>query len=272
MIPKPSETKPFVCLSSQTRAQRLVLPTEAAPTDGSEVTGPVLRTPVLHHKVNLTHATLPSTPKYIPCNAVQKGNPLLNPIQSLPMLARNGHQEARENLPGLSVHLTTDNYSRELHPCCFHGSGNKIPKFPFDFVPHNPSSVCFMLFLQCSSGPLSFMNNGFRLDEWPCHPSSRSSSGNNRGASVPSASRRRVAWPGTCLLLSWDGYRNAGATEAGARGRDILLSQAASWFVGPVCASLPGGHVPLTSVLHLHPEPIYHHVTRLRSELKDRIK
>lgn len=160
MIPKPSETKPFVCLSSQTHAQRLVLPTEAAPTDGSEVTGPVLYTPVLHHKVNLTHTRLPSTPKYIPRNAVQKGNPLLNPIQSLPMLARNGHQEARENLPGLSARLLTDNCSRELHPCCFQGSGNKTPKFPFDFVPHNPSSVRFMLFLQGSSGPLSFMNNG----------------------------------------------------------------------------------------------------------------
>ena len=73
-----------------------MLPTKAAPLDGSEVTDPVLRTPVLHHKVNLTHAKLPSTTKYIPCNAVQKGNPLLNPIQSLPTLASNGHQEARK--------------------------------------------------------------------------------------------------------------------------------------------------------------------------------
>lgn len=72
-----------------------------------------------------------------------------------------------ENLPGLSARLLTDNCSREPYPCCFQGSGSKTPKFPFDFVPHNPSSVCFVLFLQCSSGPLSFMNNGFRPDEWP---------------------------------------------------------------------------------------------------------
>lgn len=187
-----------------------MLPTKAAPTDGSDLTDPVLPTPVLHHKANLTHSRL-------------------NPTQSLPTLASNGHQKP-ENLPGLSACLLTDNCSSELHPCCFQGSGNKTSEFPIDFASHNPSPVRSVLLPQCSSGPLSFVNDGFRLNEWPVIYHQGAPVVTTEVLLCPSASRRRMAWSGT-----WDGYRNAGATGAGGRDRDILSSQAASWFVGPVC-------------------------------------
>lgn len=180
------------------------------------------------------------------------------------------------NLSGLSVHLLT------ATPESFIPAGFKTQEIRLLSLPLTLFHIIPLLSASCSSqnvwgcsGPLSFMNNGFRLDKWPAIHHQGAPMATTEVFLCPSASRQRdgLAWDLPPHVLGGVLGRNAGILGAGRRGRDISLLQEAILICGPCLWSLlPGGWSPLASVLHLHPEPVCHHAIHLPTELQDLIR
>lgn len=211
MIPKPRKMNPLVYLfpervqrgqgsrqTKETQLMNLKLLVQVSPSQ------------LVTTKHCKLHA-LATPPKYIPRNAFQEDNPLLNPIQSSPMFAGNGHQEATELASALNTCVLITLVRKELHACRFQGSGNQTPnKFPLALI-----HIIQLLSASRSSpnvlgpsGPLSSMNDGFRLNKRPSIYHRGAPAATTEAALSPFESRQS---DGAALdlppLWSWEGYQ-----------------------------------------------------------------
>lgn len=148
VFPKPSKTKSFICLYSQTCAQGPVLQTKKTPTGSSEVTDPVLHTPVLHHKVKQISQTLDSPPhQSIPHVVLPKRAIhcyiLYSRFQSLLVIDTG----KLENVSRLSVHLLTA-LSESFIPAGFKAQEIRLLTISFDFVSYNSPFCPFYVLRQ----------------------------------------------------------------------------------------------------------------------------
>ena len=202
------------------------------------------------------HALGPlSLPDYIPRNAFQTNNPLLNPTQSSPMFAGNGHQEAIKLASALNTFVLITLIQKELRCCWFQGSGNQTPnKFPLPLFHIIPLLSASMLFSKCVGSQWAIVLHEWWLQarQMAFHLSSWCSRGNNRGCSVSLASRQSdgpaVDLP---LPLFWEGYQSFWALWGrGSRLRHFPFESIALLFWGqgrphlwsPLQVANPWGH------------------------------
>lgn len=151
------------------------------------------------------------------------------------MLASDGHQEAREQFWALCAFA--DSSFRVFHLCWNQGSWNKTPNsFPltlFHIIP--------LLSISCPSPnvldpsrPLSFMNDSSRLCKWPAIYHQGPQTATTEVPCVPLQAGRRVALPGTCLLMSWEGYKecwNCWSREQRERHFTFTRSPSSLWML-----------------------------------------
>lgn len=112
-IPKPSEINPFAYLFPD------LVQREQGCRKGQLQQVRVLKiliqvSPTKHAKIHAPDS--PFLPKYTPGHALRKDNPLLNPTQSFPMFAGNGHQKASELSLALNT-LANNSFMKEPHSC-----------------------------------------------------------------------------------------------------------------------------------------------------------